>query len=173
MFNLSDFTNLLNETQILLEKVKQTSGDESEELQFKINSNIQALQIMGSKISDVESREKAETLIQSLCKTVTFQSEETITKIRSKKGVEQSDLIDNEILKNSIELKKMAQKFTQNLKTDQKILQSVTDNMFKNTQESKYNTKILEEQQNRTKSSTYITFALIVFLIMYFFIRFF
>lgn len=179
-FNLKDFTALLNETTELIEK--QGKGEDDT---FKIESNIQALRIMGGNIQDADSRNKAEELIKGLLKFKRGgEKMEGLVAERRMGGLptveragsgkdERSELVDTELFKNTLELKNRAVKFGDSLKSDRKVLDKLSEKMMRNSDASGRNTEILEAQQRGVKSSTYIYFAFIMFIVMYFFIRFF
>lgn len=173
MLDYKDFKQILDNTAQLTESIKTCSKDDIEEVQMRIDSNVHALQIMASKIEDPETKAQFKSIIESLSKSACFSETET-TRLRKRhqKDVKGSELIDEELLRNSMQLRSMAKKFSDSLSTDRKVLQKVGDKMLKNSEESRNSLRVLEAPSSSIKPTTILLTVLFLFLIMYFIIRF-
>ena len=173
MFALEDFTKLLNETTELISKEKEHDSEELEEIQFNIEANVQALSIMCTKIEDPEARAKAEAIVKSLNNSTKELFQVELDTIKKRPIKERSELIDKEMLKKSKELKEKVLKFNASLNLDEKIIENLQEKMKKNSSESQKSAKVLETNKPRLKSSNVVVISLVIFILMYFFIRFF
>lgn len=174
MFPHNDFKQILDSTAEMMDKVKSCPTEDKEELKIRIESNVHALKLIASKIEDPEIKETVLQSIQGLSKDVVLE-ERSSSKNRKVKesGETHTEIIDEDLLKNSLTLKKMAVEFGNSLKTDHSVLEKLGGNMQKTQVENKKSLQVLEKTGNRVKSSTFIFFTTIIFVIMYFIIRFF
>lgn len=173
MFDPNDFKQIINTTTDLLDQIKTASDDDAEEIQLRIDSNIHALQIIGTEIADPELKQRALDIIGSLCATaLPVRSDSNIARLRQRRGAERSELVDSEIMRNTQELKRMACKFGESLKTDKQVLQRATERMSKNSVETSRSFKEISEQSRGIGSGTYLFLAILIFVVMYFIIRF-
>ena len=179
MFELENFKNILNQTSDLMNKIKECSKEDVEEIQMKINSNMYALKIISSKIDDPESKEIVLKSIENLFgvndKEISFNNKQnslnTLNTLNTS-NLKDSELIENELLKNTFKLKKMAGDFSQSLKDDKKAMDKLTNRMGANAVESKNSLKILEKSSSNLSSSSIMSMVFIIFIGMYLFIRF-
>ena len=173
MFNSSDFKRVIDETAALLDQIKTAPEDDAEDMQLRIDSNIQALRIIGGEIEDPALRRQAQEIIQSFSKNTSFEDSGRIeARLREHPSKGRSSIIDDELLKNTLELKRMAAKFGESLKTDESVLSSVSVKMGKNSAQTSLNIKSLEENSFGLQTSTYLLWAFILFVVMFFVIRF-
>ncbi|KAI4290989.1 hypothetical protein PAPHI01_0263 [Pancytospora philotis] len=174
MFNANDFQRVVNNVADLTEQLKGADSDGAEEIQLRIDSNIHALQVMGGSIADPELRLRAETLIKSLNSSINFaELEKETTHIRQHGAQARPGLIDDALYKNATQLKDMAVEFKKSLQTDKKILSSVTAGMTKNAAENERNLKAVTENSTGISTSTYLLSGFLMFIVMYFIIKFF
>ncbi len=173
MFNSEDFKKIINETSQLLDKIAHVDEGDIEEIQMRIDSNIQALRIMGNQIEDLELKERAQDIIKSISTKLPIGNVDNIViKLRNRNSKEdRSDLIDTELYKSAKELKEMAVNFNKILDSDKNILNRVVDKMSKNTHGGKSNMNKLISKNPTISSSTFFLIAIIMFIIMYFFIK--
>jgi len=174
MFDYKDFKQILDDTTKLTEEIKTCPRSDLEEVQLRIDSNVHALQIMVSKIDNLEAKEQFNRLIDSFSKNVAISEFESVKsrkmEVKQQKG---SELIDEELLKNTLQLKDMANKFKNSLAVDKNIIGKASDKMSKNSEETRNNLKTLEKTSSFVNSSTILAFVLFLFFVMYFIIRFF
>lgn len=179
-----DFKKLLDSTTKLINSLKECQKDEIEEIEMRIESNIHALQLIAYKIEDPETKDIFLRSIQSLRNTKKDNNDANINKneifnlkerIKREniKNVEKNNLIDEELLKNSTKLKDKANEFKASLQADKKIIEKLGGKMNKNSQESAKSLKILETTDSKIKSSTFISISFLIFIFMYFLIRYF
>lgn len=173
MFAMEKFQEILDSTTDLMEKAKHCQKEEKEELEMRIKSNLQAVKFLSSQIEDPEAKETFLKTFQSLCSSNGLYEKESIRqrKPEKRKDEKYSDVIDDEILKNSRKLKDMAANFNKSLKTDQKLLEKLGEKMHRTTNESGKTVKSLEKSLEKIKSSTFIFLAVMIFMVMYFVIR--
>lgn len=173
MLDYKDFKQILDNTAQLTESVKTCPKDDVEEVQMRIDSNVHALQIMASKIEDPETKAQFKSIIESLSKSACFsETETTRTRRCNQRDTKGSELIDEELLRNSMQLRSMAKRFDDSLGTDRKVLRNVGDKMLKNSEESRNSLRVLEATSNSIRSTTILLAVLFLFFIMYFIIRF-
>lgn len=173
MLDYKDFKQILDSTAQLTESIKTCPREDIEEVQMRIDSNVHALQIMISKIEDPEMKAQFKNIMESLTKNVHFvESSTTNFRKRQQGDPEDTSLIDEELLKNAVQLKTVAKRFGDSLSTDRKILQKVGDKMLKNSEESRNSLRVLETVSSTIKPATIFLTALLLFFMMYFVIRF-
>lgn len=173
MFNANDFKQIVNNTTDLLEQVKKASEDDAEELNLRIDSNIHALRIVWAEISDPEIKQEVLRIIQSFDARLDFQNaEQSVTQMRSHTPRERSELIEREMYMNAAKLKQMARNFSDSLNADSKIVGSLGKNMAKNSVETTQNLHSLNENSGGFSAGTYLFVGFIIFIIMYFIIKF-
>lgn len=171
MFEYNQFKKILDETTELMEKIKISEKDEIEELQMKIESNIQALKIIANKIEDPESRGQFLKSIKSLCTNIVIEEKENIRK-RKEKAENNNEVIDEELMKNATKLKDMVTNFSNSLKEDKKVVEKLSHKMNKNSEENVRNMKTLEKQGSSISAVYVMGIVLIIFIVTYFIIRF-
>lgn len=163
MLDYSEFKKILDLNSSLSEDLKTCPEEEREEIQMKIDSNLYALKIMADRIEDSETKEAFLNGIQSMTNT---------TKIEEKIEENRNILIDEELLKNSKILRRMAEDFKMSLKEDDKIVERVGNKMTKNSVENDKSLQIFEKSGGFVKSSTFLSISLIIFVFVYGLIRF-
>ncbi|KAM0680576.1 hypothetical protein GINT2_001264 [Glugoides intestinalis] len=174
MFPYNDFKQILDSTAEMMEKVKTCPKEDKEELKIRIESNMHALRLIASRIDDPEIKRTVLKSIQGLSMDVVLEEKSCSTHRKAKEsGQTYTEIIDEDLLKNSLKLKKMAVDFGNCLKEDQNALEKLSGKMQKTQVENGRSLQVLEKSENRVKSSTFIFFAAIIFVIMYFIIRFF
>lgn len=172
MYSACDLKSILDETTALLEGLKEANEDEKDEIQIRIKSNIRAIQLIGSEISDEETRSRAKEIVASFAEGIKMNLERN--SVRKRKNIPQSDkdAIDTEILEGAKDLRRMAEKFNKTLEMDSKIVKDVTGRMQKGSKDSKTNLKHLTETSEGIKTSTIFIISILIFIITYFFVRF-
>lgn len=173
MFDADDFRRVINNTVDHMEELKTAHADDIEEIQLRIDSNIQALQLMGSSIVDPDLRAQAESLIKSLNSGIKFtELEKETAHIRKHSSKEKSDLIENAMYQSALRLKAMAHSFSTSLRTDSKVMDNLKDKMNKNSAENTRNLKSLVDKGFHISSTTVLIWGFVLFIVMYFIIKF-
>lgn len=171
MFIYENFKKILDNTVDLTNRIKTCPPEDTEELQMRIDSGIHAMRRMVSKIGDPDTRTAFMKSIQSLSTTVVEQ-EHLVAQARVEKKMGGNIVVDEELLKNSRRLKDMAGDFKRSLETDCRILDRVGKKMNSGSQETSKSLKVLERNSNWVKSSTFLSFTFMIFMVMYFIVRF-
>lgn len=172
MFNSDDFRHIINQTSELLDKLATASENDTEELKMRIDSNVHALRIMGNQIEDDTLKQRAQEIIRSITATVSLNEKSVVRLRRHSTPCARSEMIDSELLRNAQELKAMASKFKKTIDSDEAILSNLASKMSNNSIASSSNLhKINKRCETGVKSSTYFFISLIIFIIMYFFIK--
>ncbi|ELA41799.1 uncharacterized protein VICG_01151 [Vittaforma corneae ATCC 50505] len=173
MYIYEDFKRILDTTTNLMNKIKTCSKDEIEEIQMRIDSNIHALRLMASRIEDSETRATFLKTIQSLSTNVVFvESEGPQRRRKQRENAGGDELVGDELLKNSRKLKEMADEFKNSLQADRKIIEKLGGKMNASSQESTKSLQALDKTGRKIKSSTFMSFAFMIFVVVYFIIRF-
>lgn len=172
MFEYKDFKRILDTTTELMEKIKNASRDEAEELQMRIDSNIQALKIIASKIEDEETKALFLKNIQSLCTTANVTENENIRQRVKGKTQGNNEMIDEELLKNTSKLKNLVQTFSTSLKEDKKAIEKLNEKMHTNSVESTKSMKTLEKQGSSVSAVQIMGVVFLIFILTYLVIRF-
>lgn len=172
MFDATDFKQIINNTTALVDQLRGADEDEAEELQMRIDSNIQSLRIVGAQITDPVLREQAQDLVKSLNASMDFGTEEIVARLRKSDAKDHSDLIETELYKNTQQLKSMAQTFGESLRADKRILGKLTHKMTRSSAETGRNLSILESAGHGMAGGTYLFIAFVMFIVMYFVIKF-
>jgi hypothetical protein len=175
MFDAEYFKNLLNETTALMSSKTEASCPD-EELELRIESNISALRYLAKEIDDEELQRKTVERIGLLCLTPD-EFELGTTKNRTKavgvrKSDEHAERIERDILRYSRDLAKRSRRLLEGLKLDEKILEEVTGKISSNVAGTAQNLKSLTENVVEISVMRLFVLVIIVFLVMYFIIRF-
>ncbi|KAM0672504.1 hypothetical protein CWI42_100550 [Ordospora colligata] len=173
MFDSEYFKNLLNETTALISN--KTEGTYSDDVEIQIESNIMALKHLANEISDKEVQSKMLKRIDMLCaEPAEFEVSEVHQRITGvNKSNEYSDRIEKDILKYSRQLHGKAKKFLDSVRLDGNVLDEVTDKMTKNLAGTSSALRFMKTEQSSNISVFRILIsALVIFVIMYFIIRF-
>lgn len=175
MFDAEYFKELLNETTALIAN-KSERNDTDSEAEVRIESNIAALKYLSRAITDEELRRKTLERIDLLClepedfEMSTLQSRDRIVEI--KRSDEHSGRIERDILRYSKDLHVKAKRLLDSLELDDKVLGDVTDRMSKNLIGTSSTLKSLKRNGYQIPLFRTLVTALIVFVAMYFVIRF-
>ena len=175
MFDSEYFKNLLNETTALMAKkgLQEEGGDEAE---ARIESNVAALKYLARGITDEEVRSKTLKRIDRLC----LEPEEfEVSEIRNRgkgSGAERtsgcSDRMERDILEYSKKLHGKALKFAESVDLDGKVLREVTDKMSKNLIGTSSALRSLRMDGHSIPVLRILVSAMVIFVVMYFVIRF-
>lgn len=176
MFDAEYFKELLNETTNLLASKPETNKSHADEMEMKIESNVAALKHLARKITDEDLKKNTLRRIDLLC----LEPEEFEMNVFQKRGEtvdvkkndDNSDRIEREILKYSKNLHNKARKLLENLELDSKILGEVSDKMSRNLAGTSATLKALKESGHHISAFKILVMSLIIFIAMYFVIRF-
>jgi hypothetical protein len=175
MFDAEYFKDLLNETTALMSSRAEESKPD-EELNLRIESNISALKHLAKEISDEELQKKTLERIDMLCLTpdnfelATTRSRERVVDVR--KSDEHADRIERDILKYSRDLARRSRRLLEGLQLDEKVLEDVTGKMAFNVTSTTRNLMSLTENVLEISVVRLFVLTIVVFLAMYFIIRF-
>ncbi|EQB62232.1 hypothetical protein NAPIS_ORF00194 [Vairimorpha apis BRL 01] len=164
MFNHEYFKNLLNETSELIQN-KQNNKD-IEDIDARIESNKIALKLITEDIEDSDLKNEINKRLENFL--YTFDD----LKIQSSKPVQIHEDIENDILKSSIVLKNKAKRFLDGLVFDKEILNKVNIKMTKNISDTTENIKKITKNDGEVKTINLMFLSLLLFLFVYFIIRF-
>jgi len=176
MFDAEYFKELLNETTALIANKSEARKLDVDEMEIRIESNIAALKYLAKEISDEELRKKTLERIDLLClepegfEMSTLQNRGRTVDV--KKTDEHSDRIERDILKYSKNLHGKAKKLLESLEFDSKMLGNVTDKISRNLAGTSTTLKSLKESGYHISAFKIFISTLIVFVTMYFIIRF-
>ena len=173
MFNVADFQKAIDETARVIEKMKTAKPDEMEELELRRDSAIQTLEIIGGEIGDESLRARAQELIASMNKQLLFTASDAHNgEVRNRAQRQTRAVVDEELFKNAQELKNMARTFSQSLSFDKQVLESVSKRMTQNNEGTGANLKLLMDEETGLSTSTIFLTALVIFVLVYFVIKF-
>ncbi|KAH9410845.1 hypothetical protein HK407_10g16110 [Ordospora pajunii] len=173
MFDSEYFKNLLNETTALINK--KAEGTCSDDADIQIESNIMTLKYLANDISDKDVQNKMLKRIDMLyAEPAEFEVSEVHHRITGvNKSNEHSDRIERDILKYSRQLHGKAKRFLDSLRLDGSVLDEVTGKMVKNLAGTNSALRFMKNEQSSNISVFQILVsALVIFVIMYFIIRF-
>ncbi|KAI5150561.1 hypothetical protein ENBRE01_1571 [Enteropsectra breve] len=178
MFKLNDFKRILDETTVMLEKKNTVDEDDREEMEMAIESNIHALRIICRGMENKEMQAQAEKILRTLAggsagnEKIELFDEPKPRGTKNAHTDSRNESINNELYKNSVRLRQMAERFGESLKEDKKVVQRVANKMEHSSVGSKINMKKLDEGVRKVSSSTFLMIAVLLFVVMYFIIRF-
>ncbi|AFM99003.1 hypothetical protein EHEL_091080 [Encephalitozoon hellem ATCC 50504] len=173
MFDSEYFKNLLNETTALITN-KAEEGNDGEEMEARIESNVTTLKYLAKEITDEELRKKTLKRIDMLC----FEPEEfEMSEVRNRmpeirKSSEFSDRIERDILKYTKRLHGKVKEFMESVDVDSKVLGEVTDKMSRNLMGTSETLRSLKSKGQNIPILGILTSVMVTFVAMYFVIRF-
>lgn len=163
------FQKIYNNTVSLIENLDNAEEEDKEELQIRIDSNIQALNIYKNNIKDENDMETLQNLLDSMKKTEFFKIERKDYSKTKKRGDDSH--IDDELLKGTLALKNKAERFQNALKVDDIALKKAVSGFSKNSVENQRNLQTISKNSNYLKTSTIFFIIVFIFFAMYFIIR--
>jgi len=173
MFAYDDFRKILVNTIELTKRIKTCAPEDTEELKMRIDSGIHAMKRIVSKIEDPDTVAAFNKSIESLSTSVMdAELPKSSKKVEKVEKVGESDLVEEELLRSSTRLKEMAGEFKKSLQGDKRILSRVAGKMAAGSQESSRSLKVLDRGEGGVKSSTFLSFTFMIFIFVYFLVRF-
>lgn len=169
MFDGEYFKTLVNETTDLISTKEDVPEEDREELEARIDSNKMALKLLAEDIEDNDLRNNVLERIDNMYKTFDDIEIKINRRIVSEKD---HSRVEEDILKSSYVLKQKALRLFEGLEFDKKVLGDVADKMSKNLAGTTQNIKKIGEASTSYSSFTLFILSLIIFLIVYFIIRF-
>lgn len=176
MFDAEYFKDLLNETTALMANKAECSGADADEIQVRIESNVAALKYLARDIADAALQKKTLERIDLLCldskdfEVSTLQSRGRALDI--KKTDEHSDRIERDILRYSKGLHGKAKRLLESLELDSNVMDETADRMSRNVLGTSTALKSLQDSSSYVSAFKMIVTTLIIFVAMYFVIRF-
>lgn len=171
MFNKNYFNDLFSKTNDYIHKKNYKKG--SDEYKKFVEPNLAVLKVLADDIDNNETRMKLLHSIELMEKKDTKLENE---KKENKSFVDETDTnkkrIEKELLGFSKKLKEKAYKFKDKLFDDEKILEDVESGIQQNLTTASGNLKNLKTQTGQISMIKLTSISLLIFLIMYFFIRF-
>jgi len=157
----------LNRQERSEEEVKKSEGQERSETEVKKSEGQERKYDSNEKYGSEPETGKYDSN-EKYCSETTITRKRNSDIARKRKN---EDEINEELLKGAIELRKMAENFTESLKKDKTALKYATEKMSKNSVENRENFKVLQAVSGNAKLSTYFMVMLMIFIGMYFFIK--
>ncbi len=184
-FNFQEFCELVNKTVVLMNK----KNDADKEENLRLKSYLKTLRIMSRRFKDKEMRDESQKILENLLSEsskdgqVNLEHNELIKRVTEDKdtlkdksddkrgGGEYEGLINSNLLKDSIRLREVSEKFNESLLRDKTILKQAKESIQKSSVKSR---KVTDKSIVNTefKASSYLFFSLIIFLVAYLIIRF-
>lgn len=175
MFNIQEFQAILNDTKKLFNE-----DLTDEEIIFKIRNNLKILTILCNKIEDKNIKHDALKTLNEIknndkIKLYNLIDINPISKSNSIQNVNYKEhklsinnLIEQEMLENSIKLHNMTKKFNETLDKDKKIIDKTKQSYMRNFKESSKNT--LNISTSESFNTLYYFFQTLVIVILMFLI---
>ncbi|ADM12236.1 uncharacterized protein Eint_091070 [Encephalitozoon intestinalis ATCC 50506] len=172
MFESEYFKNLLNETTALIAN-KVEEGNNREEMEARIESNVATLKYLAREITDRDLQSKTLKRIDMLClEPEEFEMSDVRNRTVGARGSEHSDRMERDILKYTKRLRGKVKEFMESVDMDSRVLEEVTDKMSKNLAGTSSTLKSLKIEGCRIPILGLLTSVTAVFVVMYFVIRF-
>ncbi|CAD27083.1 hypothetical protein [Encephalitozoon cuniculi GB-M1] len=173
MFDSEYFKNLLNETTALIAN-RAEEGNNSDEMEVRIESNVATLKYLAREITDEDLRSRTLKRIDMLC----LEPEEfEMNEVRNRasgisKSSECSDRIERDILRYTKRLHGKVKRFMESVDLDSRVLGEVTDKMSRNLMGTSSALRFMKTDGCGIPTLRILASVVTAFIVMYFIIRF-